>query len=92
MSRKKSQGITIRGGAVNLLGQIPENTPCTVVSILNDALNGTGSGAITVTAVNAILISNPFKGANSEFAMGDVTFQCFSVDGTTPPITQAVAS
>lgn len=90
--KNKTRTITIKGGAINLLASVPEDTLCTIVGVLNDLNNGTGSGAITVTAVRGTVTSNPFKGQNNEFGLGDLEFECSSVDGTTDPITYAVAS
>lgn len=83
---------TIMGGNVAKLGSIPDNTPCTIVAVLNDLNNGTSTGAITFTLINAVLRENPFKGQNSEYATGHITFEAFSTDGTTDPLSSAVAS
>jgi hypothetical protein len=90
-ARNKTRKITIRGGAINLLSAIPEDTPCTVVGILNDLNNGITTGALTITCINAIVASNPFKGKNNDFGTGDLTFEAFSTDGTTDPLTIAIA-
>lgn len=86
----KVRSVTIKGAALNVLVQIPEDTACIVTAILNDLNNGTGTGAITVTAVNAVLASNPFKGRNNELGTGSAMFLCYSPSGA-DPITYAVA-
>jgi hypothetical protein len=87
-----SRGMTIVGGSVNKLAAIPRNTPCTVVAILNDAVNGAGAGAITHTLVNAVLADAGRSGPSNKFAGGTATFVAFSPDGITDPLTIAIAT
>ncbi len=86
------RGITITGGDVGKLASIPKNVPCTVVAILNDAVNGVGTGAVTVTLVNAIRGEVPSSGKTSKFAGGSVSFMAFSSDGTADPLSYAAAT
>jgi len=85
------RGITIVGGDVSKLASIPHGTPCTVVGILKDAVNGIGTGAITVTLANAVRTEVPFEGKTQKFAGSHVTFMAFSSDGTTDPLTYVTA-
>lgn len=80
MTRK----VRIVGAALNLLIQIPRNTPCTIVGILNDLANGTGTGAVTFTAVNAVLASNPLKCRSNELGTSSASFESYSPDDSDP--------
>lgn len=90
--REKKRSIKITGASLALLQSVPEDTPCTVTAIMMDAVNGTGAGAITITLINAVCAMNPYKGQSTEFGTGDITFQAFSTDGTTDPLSYSVAS
>jgi cyanophycinase-like exopeptidase len=87
-----ARGMTLTGGDLFKLATMPRNTPCTIVAVLRDAINGTGSGAITHTLVNAVMAGAPRGGATNKFAMGSVTFMAFSPDGSTDPLTLTQAS
>jgi hypothetical protein len=86
----KVRSFTIKGAALNVLVRIPEDAPCTVTGVLNDLANGTGSGAIFFTAVNAVLVNSPFHARNSELGTADAEFLCYSADDS-DPFTFAVA-
>ena len=92
---QKKRSITLVTGNPNLHLAIPEDTYCTIVAILNDVQNGTGSGALTITAVNAKMESDDTDGSNNKYAAGTITFNCAGDDSTTPdsdPVTIAVAA
>ena len=94
VNRGQARPCKITGGAINILATIPINTPCTIVSVLNDAKNantGAGSGALTHTLVNAVLNDNPWADSHEQWGKGDLTFSAFSTDGTTDPLTIAQA-
>lgn len=90
--KNKKRSLTIKGGAINKLASIPEDTPCVVTAVLNDLYNGAGSGAITAVLNNAICTSNPFRGKNNDFGTGDLTFEAYSADGVTDPLTLTIAT
>lgn len=81
---ERMRSFTITSGDLAALQSIPEDTPCTVVFILEDAQNGTGSGALTYTYTNAVMGSNPVKSPNNDFGEATVQFQCYSTDNTDP--------
>jgi hypothetical protein len=92
----KTRKLVIETGNIGKALTIPEDTPCTIVVTLCDAVNGTttAGGAIVITAKNAILETKPFKGANNKFAGSTLTFNCYGDDSVTPdsdPITVANA-
>ena len=81
---EKSRKIRITSAAINLLKVIPEDTPCTIVAVLDDLANETGTGAITMTLVNAVRNAFHFSGRNNTPAQGYVDFEAYSADGTDP--------
>lgn len=87
-----ARGLTIIGGDVYKLATIPRGTPCTVVAILNDAVNGVGTGAVTHTLSNGVMTGASRSGPSNKFAGGSATFIAFSTDGTADPLAMAVAS
>lgn len=89
---QKSRSITIKGGNIGKLLTLPEDAECTIVAILNDAKNGAGIGSITFTATKAVMDGKPFKGANNQFAMGEVTFHCSGNVDDEDPIAYAVGT
>jgi hypothetical protein len=89
---EQTRGITITSGNCALLNTVPIGTICTVVAVLNDMTNGVGSGAITVTAINAVLQSKSMGAANNEFASVSYVFDCFGGASDADPITIAVAA
>jgi hypothetical protein len=70
------------GNVKQVLMSVPESTPCTIVLTLNDAINGAGLGALTITAVNAMLETKGGQGAKNKFAMGALSFVCFGATGS----------
>ena len=89
---ENSRTITIVGGDVSKLLQLGADTVFTVVLILNDAKNGSGSGALTVTLVDATIAEDSHSGQNNEFGQSSVTFVAYSTDGTTDPLTVSEAA
>jgi hypothetical protein len=93
VTKKKERMVTITSGNQAALDSIPEDTSGTLVFILNDAKNGVGTGARTYTMVGAIRVDDAsVTGKHENFSTGSVTFMGVSVDGTTDPLTFAVAS
>lgn len=88
----KKRSLSINGGNVAQLMAIPDDTPCTIVATLRDAKNGTGTGAITVTLVNACREKLSTKGPNNKFGMSSLTFNAFANAGDTDPLSFVVAS
>ncbi len=89
---QKTRSITIVLGNVKKALDIPEDAECTVTAVLLDAINGSGSGAITITAVRAKLEGKPFGGKNNDYAGAELTFNCAGGTNDADPITVAVAA
>lgn len=73
----KSRSIKLIGGNIAALLTIPEDTACTVTATLCDAFNGVGSGAITITLVNACRAKLGIKAPNNKFGAAEVEFNAF---------------
>lgn len=82
-----SRAVTIIGGDVGSMLSIPRGTPCTVVIVLFDAVNGVGTGALTHTWTHAVVADVPSSGPSNKFAGGSITFVCYAADGVTDPLT-----
>jgi hypothetical protein len=92
ISRNQGRTITVHSGAGNLLALVVPNAPGTLVCVLNDLINGTGSGAMTYTLTNAIIGSNPFADQHNTPGGGSLTFVGYAADGLTDPLTIATAT
>jgi hypothetical protein len=86
------RGLTIFSGDVATMQGIPKATPLTIVAVLYDAVNGSGSGALTKTWTNAVVADRPSSGPSNKYAGGSISFMCFSPDGTTDPLTNSQAA
>src|SRR6185437_2424124 len=62
--------VAVDSGNITALMSLPLNTPGTLVAILADYLNGTGtgSGAIQVTLTPCLCTGKPFSGDHAKFA------------------------
>lgn len=78
------RGGTIMGGDVGKLLSIPRGTACTVSAKLYHAVNRAGAGAATFVFSNAVFGKAGAKGQSNKYAGGQVSFMCFSPDGTDP--------
>lgn len=88
-----SRGVRITSGDLGRLAvTIPHNTPCTVTLICHDAVNGSGSGALTFVLSNALKQSISPSGAQNVILTDTVTFMSYSSDGTTSPLAITEAS
>lgn len=76
--------------ALRSIGAI--GTVCAVTATHNDAksLAVTGSGAITYALANAVLATRTIGGSHRQFGSGTVTFEAYSSDGVTNPLTSTV--
>lgn len=87
------RGIRITGGDIGTqCVTIPRNTPCTVVCVLHDAVNGSGSGALTFTLSNAMKQGASPGGPQNKILTDVVEFMAYSSDGTTDPLSISQAS
>ena len=73
----QARSVSISCGDLSALDSVAIGTVCTVVGTLNDLHNGTGSGARTYTAINAVLSSKPDGSSNDEYAGTTYSFDCF---------------
>lgn len=87
-----ARGLKIIGGSVNKLAVIPRGTPCTVVAVLYDAVNGAGSGAMTHTLTGAVVAEVPRSGQSNKYAGVSISFVSASADGTGDPLTTTIAA
>ena len=87
VSATGTRGVTISGGNCAAIARMPKGTVFTISATLRDAINGTGSGAITLTLVNAVVSENPISGVTNKYAGGSVTLMAFSADGSADPLT-----
>jgi hypothetical protein len=83
--------VTVQAADLAAIRAFPVGTVGTFAATHNDARNGTGAGAITYTLANAVIASNPVKGAHRHFGQGTLTLTAFSVDGITNPLSTSVA-
>jgi hypothetical protein len=84
--------VTITTADLAIVNTWPVGTVGTVVATHNDAKNGVGTGAITYTLTNAVLSKRPLSGAHRQFGQGTITFECFSSDGVTNPLSTTIAT
>ena len=67
-----------------MMGILPGTTN-TLTATLNDAKGATG-GAVVFTMINAVFENADTKAAHAEFGTVTGTWQAFSSDGSTPPL------
>ena len=89
--RGRSRKLMIDTGQVALALSVPENTPCTVSVVLLDARNGTGTGALTLTLANAVLVGDDMQAQVNKFGQTKLAFEAYSSDGVADPLTVAAA-
>jgi hypothetical protein len=80
--------ITITCTDIGAMRAWPVGTVGTLVLTHLDARNvaTAGGGALLYTLVNAIVADFPFTGAHRQYATGTITFNTFSSDGITNPL------
>jgi hypothetical protein len=88
---EESRSITLAGGDVSKVLQMARGITYTVVVVLLDAKNGVGSGALTITLTNAVMETDEHSAANNDWGGSSVTFNAYSTDGSTDPMTVAEA-
>lgn len=87
-----SRGLKITGAdAATFLG-IPRGTLLTIVAVLYDAVNKSGTGALTQTWTPCMVVDVPVSGQTNKVAAASISFICGSTDGVTDPLTNAQAS
>jgi hypothetical protein len=83
--------ITIHSADLATIRSFPVGTAGTFTATHNDAHNGTGSGAMTYTMVNAVVAANPVHGSHRQIGQGTLTLSTYSLDGITNPLSVSVA-
>lgn len=78
--------VSFQGGNVVALFALVAGVYGTVVWTICDAKNGTGSGSATFTLINAMVDDSQFSGQHAQFMGGSLTFQSYSSDGSTNPL------
>jgi hypothetical protein len=84
--------VTVHSADLAAVRANPVGTVGTFTATLNDARNGTGTGAITYTVANSVVSTNSIQGAHRQFGQGVLTLTAFSTDGVTNPISATIAS
>lgn len=90
-SVKGSRGLQLSGYDVYKILKLSKG-PGTLVVTVNDAVNGTGAGAITYTLANAVRQDAGANHQNQSADQGSITYMAYSSDGTTDPLGIAEAS
>lgn len=83
--------ITIQTADLASVSSFPVGTVGTFTATLNDARNGSGTGAMVYTLTNAIIASNPVQGKHRQFGLGVLTMTAYSSDGVTNPLSISIA-
>lgn len=91
-SVKGTRGLKLSGYDVGKYISLMGPGPGTLVVIVNDALNGTGAGALTYTLANAMRGDFSASHRNQSADSASVTYTAFSSNGSTDPLTVAEAT
>lgn len=88
----KTRGITLHGGNLKKLIDVPEDTPCTVVITIDDVVNGAAvsGGGLQITVSNAKRESLPIEAKNNDYALATLDMNCDGGSGDTDPIAVVV--
>jgi hypothetical protein len=92
VTSRSRRAITIQGGDVAKLANIPEDVACAVSGTLLDANNGTGVGALNITLDPCTISDGSFGSTAHNFAGVSATFEGYSPDGTDPMTITPVTS
>ena len=84
--------ITVHTADLASIRAYPPGTIGTFTATLNDARNGSGSGAITYTLTNAVVASGNVRGSHRQFGQGTLVLSSFSADGLTNPLSTTITS
>jgi hypothetical protein len=84
--------VAVRSADLAAVIAYPVGTVGTFIATHNDAMNGSGTGAITYTLQNAVVASHPVQGSHRQFGQGELTFTAYSTDGVTNPLSLSIAS
>ncbi len=84
--------VSFQGGNVGRFLAIAQGQKGTVDWTIGDAANGAHVGAIKYTLINALLGSNSSSQANQQFGGATATFESFSSDGVTNPLSYTYLS
>jgi hypothetical protein len=82
---KGTRGLQLSGYDVSKLMKLSTG-PGTLVVTVNDAVNGTGTGAITYTLSNAVKQDASGTHQNQSADSATLSFVAYSSDGTTDPL------
>lgn len=91
-SVKGTRGLKIGGYDVGKYISVFGKGPGTLVVTVNDALNGTGAGALTYTLSNAMRSDLGANHRNQSADGASVTYTSYSSNGSTDPLSVAEAS
>jgi hypothetical protein len=91
-SVKGSRGLKISGYDVGKHIAVFGKGPGTLVAVVNDAVNGTGAGALTYSLSNAMRADLSISHRNQSADSSSVTYTAFSSNGSTDPLAVVEAS
>ncbi|CAB4130942.1 hypothetical protein UFOVP124_44 [uncultured Caudovirales phage] len=84
--------VTVQHQNQALLNTLDEKiTGSSFVFVSNDAVNGTGSGAITYTLSNCHVVSHEKSSQHQAVGSCTLTISAYSSDGTTSPLALSIA-
>lgn len=89
---RNKRTVKLTGGNVKKLLSLPQNSDGTFTTTLQDAVNGTGTGAINFTLTPCKVLGMPNRGQTGKFATGDVMINGYAPDGLTDPLSYTVVS
>lgn len=86
----KNTTVKITSGNIAVLRSLPRDVIGSLTFTHNDFYNGSGSGALVYTLINAQVVEVDDGGGNNKTGMGSVTFEAVSSDGLTSPLSSVV--
>ena len=84
--------LTIQHQNLGLLGSLFEQTTGSFTFTANDAVNGSGTGAVTGVLTNAHVVSHEAQAQHQQVGTATLTLSAYSSDGTTSPFAISIAS
>lgn len=84
--------VSFQGGNIGVYLALVAGTYGTVTWTLGDAKNGSGTGSMVFTLVNAMVDDSGAQAGHAQIASGSLAFVSYSSDGTTNPLSYTYAS
>lgn len=83
--------ITIVSQDLSVINTMPVGTESTLSWVEGDAANGAGTGALTVSVAQAVLVNHSTQGRHLDLGQLSTSFETYSTDGVTSPFTYTTA-